>query len=160
LGDLSTSYRDAHIALMLVAWNLLPLPIVMLARFFKPIGHVWFVLHRGMAIGVVALSIVALTLAVLHHELGQRIATHFQSAHAIVGIIVVALSIFQYLCYAFRCCYCSKKLVWCTQAIIGHLADICWSADRERGADLSRRRAPMARSTRCDRGRRCARRTA
>lgn len=95
LGALPTSYRDAHIALMLVAWNVLPLPIVLLARFFKPLGHIWFLLHRGLAIGVVLISLVALALAVLHHELGQRVASHFQSAHAILGLIVILLSIFQ-----------------------------------------------------------------
>lgn len=110
-APLTNAYWQLHAVIMLVAWAVLPLPIVVLARYLKPVGQPWFTWHRALGFGVVILGVIGLCVAVVHHELGLRVSSHFVSAHGIVGLIVVVLAV--------------------AQAVIGYLADKMWSVDRK-----------------------------
>jgi hypothetical protein len=93
----NTAHWLAHAALMLIAWGALPFPLVVSARYVKPLGPAWFDWHRMLASGIVLLSLVGVVFAVAHHEAGRRQAKHLQSPHSMLGVILLALGAVQSL---------------------------------------------------------------
>lgn len=112
LVELSSLYRELHIAVMLVVWLALPLPLIAFARFLKALGHVWFQVHRGIGFFITIAGLAGLALGVAHQEIGVRVASHFGSPHSILGIIVLALAV--------------------AQSVLGVIADRLWSPERQK----------------------------
>lgn len=94
----------AHAWLMILAWSVFAPFGVITARFLKnKLGDKWFPIHKiFLGAGTMVFSIVALILVVVRmvdadatHFDPSRYATGVGGAHVIMGIIIIALMLFQ-----------------------------------------------------------------
>jgi hypothetical protein len=99
-----------HGVMMATSWGLL-IPIgIILARFFKHIGHAWFVLHTAVNTVAVALTLVAFIIAIVMAEEDFTQSRAVAATHAWFGLFVVIGATLQ--------------------IPVGVLADRLWSPDR------------------------------
>jgi hypothetical protein len=107
--------RTVHGALMFFAWIFLVPLGIMIARYFKHLGHKWYLLHSGI---LTVASLATIVSGIVIFE-GIWPTTTFQNfrdriavAHASIGVIVILMGAIA-------------------QPILGKLADYWWSADRK-----------------------------
>lgn len=91
------NYALAHAWLMIIAWIFLVPIAVLIARFYKNIGHKWFLLHRGIQIIALLLTVVGFALAVSSKVAnGYEIPASFlsiRSGHQRLGLYVFLMMI-------------------------------------------------------------------
>lgn len=102
--------RRAHASLMAVSW-LVAAPVgAFIARYGKPLGHVWFLAHRSISSVAIVASIVGLVLSFLNVQ--ALAAGHLATPHAVVGALVTLLAV--------------------VQGVLGSVADRLWTKARTR----------------------------
>lgn len=118
-GKLWLRYENTmtvHAVLLSVAWCLLISPAVLLPRFFKHIGHKWFLLHRGITIAGVVLALIGIFIGLTDSSLTQEgvSLTTSLSSHRLNHIkIGIATTILMGI-----------------NPIIGFIADKMWNPER------------------------------
>jgi DOMON domain/Eukaryotic cytochrome b561 len=108
----STDLKTVHAVLMTLAWGVFVTIAWFLARFFKSIGHAWFIAHAALMSVAVLVTIVAFIIAVIMVDDDFAQANLAARAHSIIGLITVILSV--------------------AQPVIGVLADRMFDPDREK----------------------------
>jgi hypothetical protein len=81
-----------HGFLMLLAWTVLSVVGTFFARYLKDLGHAWYVAHRGMMSTAVLLTFIGFILITIH--VGKD-GLHYNSVHALLGVVVIMFSIAQ-----------------------------------------------------------------
>ncbi len=62
-------------------------------------GHAWYILH--LAIQYTTLALIVAGFIIIETDLGSLRSAHFNSAHQVIGIIVIALVFVQVILYSF-----------------------------------------------------------
>lgn len=86
----------AHGTLMFVSWSILVPAATFLPRFFKYIGHKWFILHAWVFnLIAVAATIAAFGIILKFIPQGFIIPNPYYESHAWIGLIIIGTSVFQ-----------------------------------------------------------------
>lgn len=92
--DSKVTLRIVHGVLMAVSWGVLSVVSIIIARWFKWVGHTWFILHKSLNIIAILLTLIAFVISLVMVK-PFRQTSSVALTHAIVGLIVVILSVFQ-----------------------------------------------------------------
>ena len=129
-----------HAVLMMIAWLLLAPLGVVIARFGKPVAAMamggpakggaggvapWFVYHRATQVAAALLTIVGAVLGIA--ETDTTFGEHLFSSHAMLGITVLVLVLFQPLNAVIRPAKdAASRPAWsATHKLVGYSACVC-----------------------------------
>lgn len=88
--------RRNHGVVMFLTWGVVTPVAILIARYFKHIGHLWYQLHMGLQMATLVLHLTGFALAVRAAE-GT---THFGGLHQVVGLMAT-LALFAQIALGF-----------------------------------------------------------